>query len=146
MNQDEILTKYNNCMSEIENQFPMDIESLKQHHKSTLSKILPSELQTSLPTNLEKILNSNKMNTEEKERKNSDTNIIKQKLYFDNIGKIFNEFNLDQKTTCQKIFDDNKTQIKELIKSINNSLPEDFDIDSEFVIFFHVFILGFSWI
>ena len=71
------------------------------------------------------------MNTEEKERKNSDTNIIKQKLYFDNIGKIFIEFNLDQKTTCQKIFDDNKTQIKDIIKSINNSLPEDFDIDSE---------------
>ena len=71
------------------------------------------------------------MNTEEKERKNSDTNIIKQKLYFDNIGKIFIEFNLDQKTTCQKIFDDNKTQIKDIIKSINNNLPEDFDIDSE---------------
>ena len=71
------------------------------------------------------------MNTEEKERKNSDTNTIKQKLYFDNIGKIFIEFNLDQKTTCQKIFDDNKTQIKDIIKSINNNLPEDFDIDSE---------------
>ena len=65
MDQDEILTKYNNCMSELENQFPMDIESLKQYHKSTLSKILPSELQNSLPTNLEKLLNSSFMKYQE---------------------------------------------------------------------------------
>ena len=58
MNQEEILTKYNNSMSELENQFPMDIESLKQYHKSIISKILPLELQTSLPTSLQKLLDS----------------------------------------------------------------------------------------
>lgn len=58
MNQDEILTKYNNSMSELEHQFPMDIESLKQHHKSIISKILPLELQSSIPTSLQKLLDS----------------------------------------------------------------------------------------
>ena len=43
MNQEEILTKYNNSMSELEHQFPMDIDSLKQYHKSIISKILPLE-------------------------------------------------------------------------------------------------------
>ena len=58
MNQDEILTKYNNSMSELEHQFPMDIESLKQHHKSIILKILPLELQSSIPTSLQKLLDS----------------------------------------------------------------------------------------
>ena len=58
MNQEEILTKYNNSMSELEHQFPMDIDSLKQYHKSIISKILPLELQTSLPTSLQKLLDS----------------------------------------------------------------------------------------
>ena len=58
MNQDEILTKYNNSMSELEHQFPMDIESLKQHHKSIISKILPLELQSSIPTSLQKLIDT----------------------------------------------------------------------------------------
>lgn len=58
MKQDQILTKYNNCMSELEHQFPMDVESLKQHHKSIIIKILPPELQSSIPTSLQKLLDS----------------------------------------------------------------------------------------
>ena len=58
MNQDEILTKYNNCMSELEHQFPMEFESLKQNHKSIISKIIPLELQSSIPTSLQKLLDS----------------------------------------------------------------------------------------
>ena len=58
MNQEEILTKYNNSMSELEHQFPMDIESLKQYHKSIISKILPLELRSSIPTSLQKLLDS----------------------------------------------------------------------------------------
>ena len=58
MNQDQILTKYNNCMSELEQQFPMDIESLKQNHKSILIQILPPELQSSIPTSLQKLIDA----------------------------------------------------------------------------------------
>ena len=58
MNQDEILTKYNNYMSELEQQFPMDIASLKQHHKSIIIKILPPELESSIPASLQKLLDS----------------------------------------------------------------------------------------
>jgi len=65
------------------------------------------------------------------EKEKNDILNTKQKLYFDNKGKEFIEFNLDKETTCQNIYDDNKEKIINLIKSLNKNLPKDFDIDFE---------------
>ena len=54
MSQDEILTKYNNEMSKLKMQFPIDLESLKQNHKSILTKILQRRSRNSLSSNLQK--------------------------------------------------------------------------------------------
>ena len=54
MNQEEILTKYNNEMSKIRNRFPLENETLKQNHKSILSKILPPQTKNSLTSNIQK--------------------------------------------------------------------------------------------
>ena len=107
MNQDEILTKYNNCMSEIENQFPMDIESLKQHHKSTLSKILPSELQTSLPTNLEKILNSSFLKFQEEN----------EQIY---INSLYTFLTNEYSQIKSKVEENSYTDISDYIQDLNS--------------------------
>ena len=54
MKQEEILTKYNNEMSKLKNEFPMDSESLKQKHKSILTNILSRRSKSSLPSNIQK--------------------------------------------------------------------------------------------
>jgi len=58
MKQDDILTKYNNEMSRLRYQFPIDAETLKQNHKSILSKILPDQTRSSLSSSIQKQIDS----------------------------------------------------------------------------------------
>ena len=58
MNQEEILTKYNNEMSQIKAQFPMEANTLKQNHKSILDKILGPFEKSNISTNIQKQINS----------------------------------------------------------------------------------------
>ena len=58
MKQEEILTEYNNEMSKLKIQFPLDSDSLKQNHKSIVSKLLQSQSKSSLPSNIQKQLES----------------------------------------------------------------------------------------
>lgn len=69
------------------------------------------------------------MNSDKKEKK--DIPNSKQKLFLNTNEKEFIEFNLDKETTCQNIYDDNKDKIINLIKSLNQNLPKDFDLDFE---------------
>ena len=107
MNQDEILTKYNNCMSELEHQFPMEFESLKQNHKSIISKIIPLELQSSIPTSLQKLLDSSFIKYQEEN----------EQIYINNLYTFLNnEFTPIKTKVEENIYKD----ISEYITDITN--------------------------
>ena len=55
----------------------------------------------------------------------------KRKLFFDKSEQFYIEFNLDEKTTCQNIYDDNKEEIIKIIKLLNKDLDKNFDLDIE---------------
>ena len=76
MNQEEILTKYNNEMSKIRNRFPLENETLKQNHKSILSKILPPQTKNSLTSNIQKQIDTSFKNYKKKMKKNILINLI----------------------------------------------------------------------
>ena len=62
---------------------------------------------------------------------NNDWISEKRKLYFDKEEKIFLEFNLEPNTTCQKIYEENRENIIEIIKSLNKNVSKNFDLDIE---------------
>ena len=61
-NHDELLTQYTDYMSGIEQKFPISEEELKYEHKKIKSKILSEINATSLPTNLEKRIETEYLN------------------------------------------------------------------------------------
>ena len=69
------------------------------------------------------------MNTVKEE--NVDTKYEKTKLFFDKKKKTYIEFDYDHKVTCQIIYDENKDKIIEIIKKLNQNLPNEFDLDTE---------------
>ena len=68
------------------------------------------------------------MNDEKKE-KNEIT--INQRLFLDKNGSNYIEFIVEENTTCQKIYDENKEKITEIIKILNKNIPKNFDLDLE---------------
>ena len=58
MKSNEILTKYNNEMSKLEKEFPVNIETMKQEHKKILSKLLASSRLKSLTNSIQKQIDS----------------------------------------------------------------------------------------
>ena len=69
------------------------------------------------------------MTSEKKETKEKE--IERKRLFFDKDEKYCIEFNLDEKTTCQKIYNENKEEITNMIKILNKNLPKNFDLDNE---------------
>ena len=83
MKQEEILTKYNNEMSKLRKQFPMNSDSLKQNHKSILTNILSSNYRKSLSTNIQKEIEKEyiKYQTENEEKYINELNSYLEKEY-----------------------------------------------------------------
>lgn len=69
------------------------------------------------------------MSTEKKQNNGCNSEI--RKLFFDKKEKTFLEFNLEPNTICQKIYEENKEKIIEIIKSLNKNLPKNFNLDTE---------------
>ena len=67
--------------------------------------------------------------SDEKKEKNEIN--INQRLFLDKNGNNYIEFIVEENTTCQKIYNENKEKITETIKILNNNIPKNFDLDLE---------------
>ena len=74
------------------------------------------------------------VNGDKKEKKDSiEPKIEKRRLYFDKEKNISIEVTIDQKTTCQIIYNENRNKIIDIVKALNKkmNLPTEIDLDEE---------------